>query len=234
LVTQVHYTTTPGTGHNAITALGSTPYNNTRTFVYRTTLGALNGSYSEVGVGWVTGSMFSRALILDGGGSPTTISVASDEQVDIVYQLSVYPPLTDFVDTVTISGVGYDVTGRACVVNGTTAVDGWQVATSAVALNSGTNFHALYPGAIGAVTTNPGGIGQAGGVPTTDSYSNGSYTRAGSVLWGLTSGNAVGGALAAKVPWTSWNFQYEFDPVIPKDSTKTLVLNYSTSWGRRP
>ena len=88
LQSESHYTTTGGTGGGS-TALGSSPYNNTVTYVYRTTLGSLNGNYTEVGVGWATGQMFSRALILDGGGSPTTISVTSAQQLDIVYQLSI-------------------------------------------------------------------------------------------------------------------------------------------------
>jgi hypothetical protein len=156
LQTQTHYTTTTGTG-TGITAGGSSPYNNTRTFVYRTTLGALNGNYSEVGVGWASGSMFSRALILDGGGSPTTISVASDEQLDIVYQLSVYPPLTDTSTSVTISGVTHTITGRACNVNDVGGLAGdWGVSQTVMSL-AGVSVAACYNGSIGAITGNPSG-----------------------------------------------------------------------------
>jgi len=236
LVTQTHYTTTTGTGHNAITALGVSPYNNTRTFVYRTTLGALNGNYSEVGVGWASGSMFSRALILDGGGSPTTISVASDEQLDIVYQLSVFPPLTDFTDTVTISAVNYDVIGRSAMVNTTSgAIGSWAVQTgSAFTLSTPSGAFAYAADITSDLTTGISGSASAGGTPTTDSYSNLSLQRTGNVNNGLTQANVSGGIKSVMSLWgTHSAFKYSFDPVIPKDGTKTLVLNFSVTWARK-
>lgn len=239
LQTQTTYTTTAGTGAG-ITAAGSSPYNNTRTVVFRTTLGALNGNYSEVGVGWASGSMFSRALILDGGGSPTTISVASDEQLDIVYQLSVYPPLTDTFATVSIGGVSYDVTGRALDVNDVSSSGGndatWGVGLITPVLSTITGgTGVLYTGALAAITANaPSGSFAAGGTPTTDSYVNNSYTKTGFYSFGLTQGNASGGISASYAPWGEFAaFQYGFSAAIPKDATKTLVLNYSVSWARR-
>jgi hypothetical protein len=236
LQTQIHWTTDPGTGHDSITAGVASNYNNTRTFVYRTTLGALNGNYTEVGVGWATGSnMFSRALILDGGGSPTSIAVTSAEQLDIVYQLSVYPPLTDTgPTTITISGVNYDVTGRASVVT-STAGTGWAVPATTPAMNSigQTAFEASST--LGAITAGPsgGGSGQTGSVAT-DAYVGSSLTKTGTNSFSIGQGNESGGIGATRAFWGLGSFQYEFDPVIPKDSTKTLALNYSISWARRP
>ncbi len=42
---------------------------------FRFAAGAAAGNLSEVGVGWTTTAVFSRALILDGSGNPTTITV---------------------------------------------------------------------------------------------------------------------------------------------------------------
>jgi hypothetical protein len=234
LETQITYTTTTGTGHNVITAAGVSPYNNTRTFVYRTALGALNGNYSEVGVGWASGSMFSRARILDGGGSPTTISVASDEQIDIVYQLSVYPPLTDFTDTVSISGVSYTVTGRASQVNTTSSSNAaWEVPAATFPLFIIGGSYAFDNG-IGAITSGISGGASGGGVATSNSYSNLSLQRTGFVTSGLADANRPSGIRSTLVIWGDLGgFQYEFSPLIPKDATKTLVLNYSITWARR-
>ena len=235
LQTQTHYTTTVGTG-SGITAGIASNYNNTRTFVFRTTLGSLNGNYSEVGVGWATGSnMFSRALILDGGGSPTTISVSSVQQLDIVYQLSMYPPIVDTSTTPTISGVSYTVTGRASRVTTTDAV-GWAVSGTSIATLS-TNFvtnSSVYTGAIGAITTGPAGSSSSASSATNNAYSNNSKQLTGSLNYDLTSGNVSGGIKSAVAGWNGFaSFQYEFNPVIPKDGTKTLVMNYSVNWARR-
>ena len=242
LDTESHYTTTTGTGNAAISALGSSPYNNTYTVVYRTTLGDLDGNYSEVGVGWISGSMFSRALILDGGGSPTTISVSSVQQLDILYQLSVYPPIVDTgPTTITISGSSYDVTGRAASVNSTSSTVGWgpQVWTTRAVTVNGTA--SVYSGALGAITSSPSGtFAGVGSVSLVGSYSNNSLQREASAVYQLTNGNVSGGVMSAGISWGSPSsismaaFQYQFDPVLPKDGTKTMSLNYVLTWARRP
>jgi hypothetical protein len=229
---QTTYTTTPGTGAGVVSN-NSSPYENTRTFVYRTALGALNGNYSEVGVGWASGNCFSRALIVDAGGSPTTIPVASDEQLDIVYQLSVFPPLTDFTDTVTITGVGsVGVTGRAANVNQTSS-GGWIAgASSTITLTSSVGGATTYNGAIGAITGSPSSPSGGTGVAQVDTYSSGSYNRTGRYNWATNQGNATTGIRSVFAWWDGVGaaFQYEYGTVIPKNNTQTLVLNYSISW----
>lgn len=235
LLAQTTYTTTTGTGHNVISAAGASPYNNTRTFVYRTAVGALNGNYTEVGVGWASGSMFSRALIVDGGGTPTSLAVAPDEQLDIVYQLSVYPPLTDIAPTVTLDGVTYNVTGRACNVNAvsTTVQVAWDVEhNAAISLTGGS----VWSGGISAVTAStPSGISPTGPSYSSAAYSSGSYTRNGTQTYSLTQGNVSGGFRSVTAGWGgSFGFQYEFDALVPKDGTKTMTLDFSVTWARRP
>lgn len=241
LLAQTTYTTGTGTGNGTVSALGVSPYNNTYTAVYRTVLGQLNGNYYEVGCGWATGAMFSRALILTGGGSPTSISVTSAQQLDIVYQLSVYPPLADTgPTTITISGVNYDVTGRACQVN-TISFSGapaWIPGQAAAGAIGGTmsfnSFANTYTGTLGLITASPSGTSDSGGSITADTYSNNSLQRTAYATYSLTQANLSGGIKSTRFWWGQLaGFQYEFNPVIPKDSTKTLVLNYSINWARR-
>ena len=241
LQTESHWTTTAGTGHNAISAAGSTPYNNTRTLVFRTTLGALSGNYTEVGVGWASGSnMWSRALILNGGGTPTPITVLVTEQLDIVYQLSVYPPLVDWTDTVTISGVDYDITGRAAYVNNVSGGnDGWSCGvTSNVQHGSwGSTRDCLQRGNWCGDISRQVGASEQRRRTRQMAYVNNSKQRTGYQTFSLTAGN-IGGVRSAVSRWSAGQglcaFQYEFDPVLPKDGTKTMVLNYSVDWARRP
>lgn len=236
LDTQVHWTSTPSPSTGATSALGSSPYYNTITYIYRTTLGSLNGNYTEVGVGWASGSMFSRALILDGGGSPTTISISSAEQLDIVYQLRIYPPLVDIgPTTVTISGVSYDVTGRAANVNQINHVGWYPSGGSAMAGSIASYSAATFGDVMGAITASPTGTsGGAATGSTTSAYSSGSYTANADHQFPLAQGNITGGIKSSLMFWGVATFQYQYSTKIPKDNTKTLVLNYSLTWARRP
>ncbi|WP_251258216.1 hypothetical protein, partial [Enterobacter hormaechei] len=77
----------------------------------RFTTGTAAGTLAEVGVSPTTsGPLFSRALILDSGGNPTTITVLPDETLDVTYELRLYPTLTDATGTVDIAGVTYNWT----------------------------------------------------------------------------------------------------------------------------
>jgi hypothetical protein len=69
------YTATTGTGHNTGSNSGVSPYPASLTVVYRTPVAVAAVNYTEVGVGWTSTNMFSRALILDGGGAPTSYPV---------------------------------------------------------------------------------------------------------------------------------------------------------------
>lgn len=229
LDTLAHWTTASGTGHNTFSVAGASPYNNQRLHVYRTTLGALNGNYTEVGAGWGSTTLFSRELIRDALGAPTTFPVTSDQQVDIEYALQVYPPLTDFTDTITITGSGsHDVTGRAALVN---SVSYWGVSNGYIYLVPSNSF--CTDGAIGAITGSPSGSSSSVSSAPSDTYINNSLTRTGYCSFGLTAGNLSGGIRSMVASWTGTaTFQYEYNPVIAKDGTKTLVLNFSTSWAR--
>ena len=96
---------------------GAPNYHITTTVVWRFTAGQLNGNYTEVGISWSGTTLFSRALIVDGGGSPTSITVTSSEFLDVYYRLSMVPDLTDHSYSVTIQGVTYTVTRRASDVS---------------------------------------------------------------------------------------------------------------------
>lgn len=231
---QTAYTTTSGTGDGVSVAQGSAPYYTTYTAVYRTTLGALNGSYSEVGVGWLSGSMFSRALILI-SGSPGSITVLSTEQLDIIYRLRIYPPTVDTSGVFSIGGTNYTVTGRASSVTAA-----WSLVASSAAnnfLTASGSFATTFSGAIGAITAGPSGTTAGGSEGVTQSvtaYVNNSQQAVQDMNWSLTQGNVSGGIRSIIVPFRSGRFQYDFGASIPKDSTKTLVISASMSWARRP
>jgi hypothetical protein len=73
----------------------SSPYYSKNTMVYRFAAGVAAGNISEIGIapsGTVPQPLFSHALVLDGGGSPTTVTVLSDEILDVTYEIRAYYP----------------------------------------------------------------------------------------------------------------------------------------------
>lgn len=227
---------------NASIAIGNSttpPFYVGRRNTYRFNAGVATGTLSEVGVGWAsTGSLFSRALILDGGGSPTTITVLADEVLDVVYEIRSYGPETDQTGNVTITGVGtlsYTLrmasAGSAGVgtINSNGAIGG--------ILTSAPHDHTLWTGAIGAATSTPSGTQASASSASNSAYSNNSYQRTGSVVWGLGAGAitvrsivVVAGASAAS---QFGRMQYELSSTIPKTGANVLTINYTHSWARR-
>lgn len=196
--------------------------------------GVAAGNISEVGVGWAsTGSLFSRALVVDGSGNPTSITVLSDEELRVTYQLRLYVPLNDVTGSVNLGGVTYNYTARASLAT-TNSNNGWSIYQST---ESVVRISAIYVyvsnGAIGAITSSPSGT-KVGGATSqvADTYVPGSFSIAQTTTWGSTLGNVSGGISAIGMVIGCGCYQFGFSPAIPKDNTKVLSLKITHSWGR--
>jgi len=210
-------------------AQASAPYFCWRQKQFRFAAGVAAGNLAEVGIGASnSGNLFSRALILDNVGSPTTITVLGDEVLDVTYELRVYPPTTDWTGTVTLDSVSYSVTGRAAGVISNTY---WAMA--AVGSNNSLVSCAAYNGSIGAITTIPSGTPGSVSSLSTGSYSAASLQKSGSLVWDLNSGNLSGGITAMLMTFGAGSYQFGFSPAIPKNNTKVLSLDVKTSWARK-
>lgn len=108
LVTPVATTTTT-TLSAAVTSGGSGYFGWRRKF--RFSAGSAEGTLAEMGLS-AGGALFNRQLFLDHTGSPTTITVAADEILDVLCEIRMYTPaaVTTKVDlgTVTINGQVFD------------------------------------------------------------------------------------------------------------------------------
>lgn len=225
----------------------SSPYQSTYYWRWRFSAGAAAGNLAEVGVGWGSTTMFSRALIKDGSGNPTTITILSDEYLDVIYGLTVYPPLTDSSYSISISGTSYSCITRAARAGQTTGLR-WKSGGAYFYSNSMANFSSTlfrtYTGDIGAITSLPSGTvapsTSANTITVTyNTYTAGSFSRGITTVANLNDCNMdiksiqtgfvgiIDGIYGANAC-----FQTSFDPVIPKTSSKILTLNYSLSWGR--
>lgn len=234
LVTPVAYTNT--TQSSSISAQPSSPYYIERTVTKRFAVGTAAGNLSEVGMGWSNGpsTLYSRALILDGGGSPTTITVLSDEILDVTYRWRIYVPLTDVTGTITISGSNYDYTIRAAEAAsvGADPGGGWFQASTGLQVQcvGGAGRNSAYSSAIAAITGVPTGLVSHATSVTNAAYGTNNLYRDATILWDLTAGSTSFRTLLLR--FSIAEFQIEFNPVIPKLNTNNFSLTVRFSWTR--
>lgn len=68
-------------------------------------------SLAEVGIGRVVSELYSRSLIKDANGDPTTITVLVDEELRVTYTLRIAPPASSEVK-ITMKGIEYTLSMR--------------------------------------------------------------------------------------------------------------------------
>ena len=207
-----------------------------RSFTYRFGRGVAAGSLTEIGVGWGSTTLFSRALIVDGGGIPTTFVVLSDEVLDVSYTVRCVFPLTDSTYNVTIAGIDHTVTARLANASNST------IANGTVAMFP--HYAKLFSGstALGLVTgqVNGSNIYYGGGeIAPVDSYVNGTFNRSSLLSLSESMANSVSGISGAVIDTTagtpvfiSFNTQFLISPPIMKDATKIATLQWNVAWGR--
>lgn len=209
-------------------------------------------TFGQSSLALVTAStlLFSRGLLVDGGGLPTTISVAPDEFLDIVWEFTVYVPY-DSTGTVslTIDGVP---TNHTYYVR-PHRLDGG--AWSWTANTAGATFMGLaaFTPTIGTGTTSTSGTFLSNGtlvaptvsLPTTTlafrastlvnaAYITGSKQRQTNGTWTLANGNAAApGVQLAVVNLGDTQWQVSYNPPIAKTNTKQLNLSFMLSFANR-
>jgi len=214
--------------------------------LYRTTLvntcifpqGAVVGNITEVGIGWATtgATLFSRALILDNLGFPTSVTLVAIDQLTVFYRVRLVPPLTDFSGSVTISGTPYNYTSRVASAGSFGNVqflftyDYFSSPGGAVTYAAGATLGAIT--AYGPTGTQSG----TGGSVSNGTYTNGNYYKDSNWTWSITQGNATGGIQAIRFAWGQtyqpFGFQVRFDTPIPKVNTNVLTLTMRFTWFR--
>lgn len=237
--------------------------------VYRFVPGTATGNITEVGVCFgdndsattggalsPTAPLFSRALILDGGGSPVTITVAADETLDVTYEERVYiPDNVDVTGVLTFDGVSTNWTLRNCEVNdnpGSANTGGWALSVNDLGFtfehrqSSGFGENQAYVGASSAIVAETGeptgterglGGGTEGSV-TTAVYVSGNFYVDITHSWGLAAAGAgtindPNGVGAARfVTDLDCSFQVGFSPRIAKTADKILSYTLRLSWAR--
>lgn len=239
-------------------AATSAPYfgSLTRKYRFNPNFGGGNVNLNEVGAGWsaTNGNLSSRALTVDGAGTPTTISVLADEYLDVYYRRRNYPAhLTeatgapnDLTGTVDISGTSYGYTVRPALVTFSGTADGqigWgSVADKTCAVHNGFNIEAAstarllaYNATIAAVTSYPTLMANSGQTASgfASSYSLASYTRDLYWQWGISTGNDANGIGGLLIKGGMGMYQLIFDTPVLKVEGEVFTWYHTYSWDRK-
>ena len=194
-----------------------------RVTTYSFALGAAAGNLTEVGVGWgSTTNLFSHALILDAEGSPTSITVLSDEYLTVVYSYRIYGLPADSTGSVTFTG------NIAGTYNWTLRHSSFEPGLITLPFDF-TTYAKAYDGSIGIINSYPSGVSD---YLECTAYVSGSLTTSATVSASITEGNFASGI---KSMWFALGayWQVEFDPVIPKTDQDTLSITFEMTWGRK-
>jgi hypothetical protein len=202
--------------------------------------GQAAGNLSEIGIQHTStsGPLWSRALILDGEGNPTTITVLPDDFLTCYYTLRIMIPKEDAVFNINVD-YGEDgivptiVTGRPLNADNATAANGWGLQTAATSTTGNASLQ-FYTGGLAAPTANsPLGspIGNSTFTFSIVPYVHDSFERYVTRTNGLNEHNSQQ-LRTARVNALMGCWQIEFDPPLQKDNTQTMQVTFGYSWAR--
>lgn len=221
---QIAATTTQQTSSSG--AQSSAPYFSWYRRTFRFGQGAAAGNLTEVGIKTSAGVLFSRALIVDSAGSPTTLTILADEYLDVTYEFRMYPDIADTVLTVPLNGSDYVCTLRASGVNSMPSYFEYGI-SSGLASSNTTYF---YSGGIGTITGGPSGNNYYHNHNLVGGYVNDTFERVFNFSAGLNNANFSEGVNSLYLRTSKGQFQVGFSPAIPKTSYMTLSLNLTIKW----
>lgn len=210
---------------------------------YRFGTGVAAGNLSEVGlsIGGSGGAtpLMARALIVDNMGVPTTITVLSDETLDVIVQYYKYAPDADIVGNVTITIDGtptnHTFTARPAITGGANGALGWSNSLQATFVTSNQPITSLprgcgaSNGALGPAFDQVLGTTGNATTHTASAYTSGTFLRDTTITFGLNDGNLAGGIRTIKTYHSIISWQIELSPVIAKINTKTFTFNTRTT-----
>ncbi|MHA3054814.1 hypothetical protein E0H77_00500 [Acinetobacter sp. ANC 4633] len=213
----------------------TSPYYRWAKVTWRFGQGVAAGNVSEVGLGWGNANLWNRALIKDANGNPTTITVLSDEYLDVVSEIRNYP-------TQSLSGA-FNLLDKNSAVIGSYTYNGipWFSGTYADFSKIAPYQLSVYSGVKGtSVTTAPST--QLGSI-TTPAISATYPTPTSMQVVGTFNLNDVNGThqsfLLQTVGLMTYgngsnpeSYQFQISPTITKTSSQIMTYAFTMSWGR--
>lgn len=199
---------------------------------------------SEVGISpyYTSGTLplFSRALVQDSNGNPTSFSVTDQQILDVIYRLRNYPALisADYSQIVDINGTNHTFTWRAADAGVYRGGRGWYSAGTLLITQQAYPTLSAYSGSVGAITTFPSGtVSTASGAISHHTYVSGNFYREYTMRFGLNDANFGGGITAIDVEGRNagnigYRYQAAISPAIPKTAYDYLYMKVRLSAAR--
>lgn len=225
----------------------SAPYYVMHSYTWRFPQGAAAGNIAEVGAALTNGvpnsstPLFSRALVVDANGDPSTVTVLSDEYLDITYEIYIYAP-SDVSSTFNqmIDGVAQAFSYVIRPANMSVVNDsGWRSSaasgpyvispTASVSATASASSSGTIQGVANSISGTLSRIGSAawlGPVNTTSFYRDARYTA------GLDESNISISAIQFAAQAVC--FQMSLSPAVVKVNTKTYYIDIRYSLSRVP
>ena len=186
-----------------------------------------NGNLTEVGLfnAGSGGVLFCRQLFRDEFGNPTVITKTPEDQLRIVYEYRVYPPMDDAVYSIHVNGVETEVTTRAATVASTF----WWGETELLGrVISGGLLVSSAP-----ISNRSGSIaGSDANSVTVMDYVTGAFYRERQAIWNPATANITIRSFLSS-PSNSTRFQSEINPTFDKVNTQRLVLLERITFARK-
>ena len=211
----------------------TSPYYRWAKVTWRFGQGVAAGNISEVGLGWGNSNLWNRALIKDANGNPTTITVLSDEYLDVVSEIRDYPTLSS-------SGSFNLLDKTGAIINTYTVLGSPYLQQSSTTFQKiGADYLYVYSGVKNdAVTSAP--TTQVGSSVTSLSITYPTSTSMQVVAnLALTAVNgthqsfmlSIYGILGNNGGYTG-KYKFQISPPITKTSSQTMTYTFTMSWGR--
>lgn len=205
---------------------------------WRFSEGAAAGNISEVGMGWDNTALWNRALIRDINGNPTTITILSDEFLDVVAEIRVYP-IENFSGTFPVlDRLGNTIETRSYVGKAFVPKVGAFNASKVTFMSTTSGGITLHTGSIGAdVATAPSGTQTAiTSNAATLTYPTATKLRAVYAL-NLTTANSlhksirVGNTIMSDLGGGGHcGYQIEINPAFEKTNLMTVNYTFELEW----
>ena len=214
------------------------PYYSNHQAVYTFAVGAVSGNLTEIGFFSAEsgGTMWSRALIKDSGGNPTTLTLLATEQLKVTYTVRRYIP-TSLTGSFTLNTNGTNSTINYTITpaNMSNSSVGW--INGKVICNAREYVYAYETSTLEPITSYPSGASDSLTSTTVSSYTQGSFVSDLTVNASATNYNfatGIGSILFfTSQPGASYTgYQCSFSPKIMKTSSQTLAIGIRLSWGR--
>lgn len=206
---------------------------------YRFGEGAATGNLAEIGLGWSNTNTWNRVLIQDQNGNPVIFPVLSDEYLDIISEIRIYPTPTysgsvNFRDKIGNIISTHAVTGLPFMQTAGFSAEKVTIGRSTVT----TGGFSVFSTDIRGMTQKPQTSLSSASTLKSVTYSGNSVTEADSIA--LSSGNGSHRSIFIAVSMMALTgnangcgYQFQIDPPITKTSEMELTYTFTLSWGRK-